>query len=59
MSTKKFELINSTTTSLATAAIAFVTYYEPAYATAINTAIGIAAGAVSGICALFVKKENK
>lgn len=59
MSTKKFELINSITTSLATAAIAWVTYYEPANATAINTAIGIAAGAVSGICVLFVKKENK
>ena len=52
-----FALINTMTTVVATGAIAWVTYYEPAHATEINAAIGIAAGAVSQICNLFVKPE--
>lgn len=57
MSKKMFALINTLVTAVATGAIAWVTYYEPANATAINAAIGIAAGAVSQICNLFVKAE--
>lgn len=57
MSKKMFTLINSLLTVVSTGAIAFVTYYEPANATAINTAIGVAAGAISTICNLFVKPE--
>lgn len=52
-----FTLINSLLTAVSTGAIAFVTYYEPANATAINTAIGVATGAISTICNLFVKAE--
>lgn len=58
MSKKLFELINGITTAVATAAVAWVTYNEPVNATAINSAIGIAAGAVTGICILFVKNEK-
>jgi hypothetical protein len=57
MSKKMFTLINSLLTAVSTGAIAFVTYYEPANATAINTAIGVATGAISTICNLFVKTE--
>lgn len=57
MSKKMFALINTMVTVVATGAIAWVTYYEPANATVINSAIGIAAGAVSQICNLFVKAE--
>lgn len=57
MSKKTFALINTMVTVVATGAIAWVTYYEPSNATVINSAIGIAAGAVSQICNLFVKAE--
>lgn len=57
MSKKTFALINTMVTVVATGAIAWVTYYEPANATVINSAIGIAAGAISQICNLFVKPE--
>ena len=57
MSKKMFALINTMVTVVATGAIAWVTYYEPANATVINSAIGIAAGAVSQISNLFVKAE--
>ena len=57
MSKKTFALINTMVTVVATGAIAWVTYYEPANATVINSAIGIAAGAISQICNLFVQAE--
>ena len=52
-----FALVNTMVTVVATGAIAWVTYYEPVNATVINSAIGIAAGAISQICNLFVKAE--
>ena len=57
MSKKMFALINTMVTVVATGAIAWVTYYEPTNATAINTAIGIGAGALTQIFNLFVKPE--
>lgn len=57
MSKKTFALISGITTAVTTAAIAWVTYYEPTNATAINTAIGIIAGAITQVCNLFVNPD--
>ena len=57
MSKKLFALISGIVTAATTAAIAYVTYAEPANATAINSAISIAAGAIVQICNLFIKTE--
>ena len=59
MSKKVFALISAITTAVTTAAIAWVTYYEPANATVINSAIGIIAGAITQVCNLFVKDTAK
>ena len=53
-----FELISGIVTAVTTGAIAWVTYNEPDNATTINSAIGIAAGAITQICILFVKTEQ-
>lgn len=53
MSKKKYLLVSSLVTDAAGAAVAIVTYIEPAYAGAINAAIGVAEGAVVTICGLF------
>ncbi len=55
MSKKMFALISGLVTAVTTAAVAYVTYEEPANATQINSAISIAAGAIVQICNLFVK----
>ena len=57
MSKKMFALISGIVTAATIAAIAYVTYAEPANATAINSAIAIAAGAITQICNLFIKPE--
>ena len=57
MSKKMFALISGIVTAATTAAIAYVTYAEPANTTTINSAITIAAGAITQICNLFIKPE--
>ena len=52
-----FALISGLVTAATTAAVAYVTYTEPANATVINSAISIGAGAIVQICNLFVKPE--
>lgn len=54
MNKKTFTLVSALTTAAATAAIALVTYFNPAWAEAINASITIAEGAIIGICANFV-----
>lgn len=59
MSKKLFALISGIVTAVSTAAIAYVTYTESSYATEINSAISIGAGAIMQICNLFIKPEQK
>ena len=56
MSKKVFALITGVVGAAQTAAVAIVTYTEPAYATAINSSIVIAGAAIIEICNLFVKE---
>ena len=56
MSKKTFNLITGIIGALQTVGVAVVTYAEPAYATAINSAIVIAGTAAIEICNLFVKE---
>ena len=58
MSKKVFALITGIVGAAQTAGVAIVTYTEPAYATAINSAIVIAGAAIIEICNLFVKEEK-
>ena len=57
MKKKTFALISGIVSGLQTIAVAAVTYYAPDHATAINSAIVIAGGAVIQICNLFVEPE--
>lgn len=57
MSKKMFNLIVGVSGGVAAIASAVVTYFQPAYATAIVGAIGIAETAAVEICSLFVVKE--
>ena len=57
MSKKVFALVSGIVGGLQTIGVAIVTYTQPAYATAINSAIVIAGAAVIEICNLFVKAE--
>ena len=57
MSKKMFNLIVGVSGGVAAIASAVVTYIQPAYATAIVGAIGIAETAAVEICSLFVEKE--
>ena len=56
MSKKTFTLVSSLIGAVEAAAVAIITYVEPAYATAINSAIVIAGTAAIEICNLFVKE---
>jgi hypothetical protein len=58
MSKKTFALISGIVGGLQTIGVAIVTYNQPAYATAINSAIVIAGAAVIEICNLFVDVEH-
>ena len=58
MSKKTFNLITGIIGAVQTAGVAIVTYLNPEYAAAINSAIVIAGTATIEICNLFVK-ENK
>ena len=56
MSKKTFNLVTGIIGALQTIGVAIITYIEPAYATAINSAIVIAGTAAIEICNLFVKE---
>lgn len=56
MSKKTFNLVTCIIGALQTIGVAIVTYTEPSYATAINSAIVIAGTAAIEICNLFVKE---
>ena len=58
MNKKTFNLITGIIGALQTVGVAIVTYTEPAYATAINSAIVIAGPAAIEICNLFTKEEK-
>lgn len=57
MSKRMFNLVVGVSGGVAAIASAVVTYIQPAYATAIVGAIGIAETAAVEICSLFVEKE--
>ena len=57
MSKKTFALVSGIVGGLQTIGVAIVTYTQPEYATAINSAIVIAGAATIEICNLFVKAE--
>ena len=56
MSKKTFTLISGIVGALQTIGVAIVTYTEPSYATAINSAIVIAGTAIIEVCTQFVKE---
>ena len=58
MSKKTFNLITGIIGALQTAGVAIVTYTEPGYATAINSAIVIAGTAIIEICNLFTTEAK-
>lgn len=58
MSKKFFALISGIVGGLQTIGVAFVTYYSPEYATAINSAIVIAGTAIIEICNLFTTETK-
>ena len=57
MSKKVFALVSGIVGGLQTIGVALVTYKNPEYATAINSAIVIAGAAIIEICNIFVKTE--
>ena len=58
MSKKVFNLVTGIVGALQTVGVAIVTYTEPAYATAINSAIVIAGTAILEICNLFTEEAK-
>ena len=58
MSKKVFNLVTGIVGALQTVGVAIETYTEPAYATAINSAIVIAGTAIIEICNLFTKEDK-
>lgn len=56
MSKKVFNLVTGIVGAIQTVGVALVTYFNPEYATAINSAIVIAGTAAIEICNLFVKE---
>lgn len=60
MSKKTFELVVTITGAVCATAIGLVTYFNPTYATAINSSIEIAESAVIAICGNFaINEANK
>ncbi|MCQ2082534.1 MAG: hypothetical protein MJ181_10020 [Treponema sp.] len=57
MTNKVFNLITGIVTGIETISVAFVTFFQPAYAVAINAAIPIVGTAIIAVCKLFVKDE--
>ena len=58
MSKKVFNLVTGIVGALQTIGVAVVTYTNPEYATAINSAIVIVGAAIIEACNLFVKTEE-
>ena len=58
MSKKVFNLVTGIVGALQTIGVAVVTYTEPSYATAINSAIVVAGTAIIEICNLFTKESE-
>ena len=58
MSKKMFALVSGIVGGLQTIGVAVVTYTQPEYATAINSAIVIAGSAIIEICNLFTTSES-
>jgi ethanolamine utilization microcompartment shell protein EutL len=58
MSKKVFNLVTGIVGALQTVGVAIVTYTEPAYATAINSAIVVAGTAIIEICNLFTTESK-
>lgn len=57
MSRKAFNLVTGIVGALQTVGVAIVTFCEPSYATAINSAIVVIGTAVIEACSQFVKAE--
>lgn len=57
MSKKVYNLVVGVVGGLGTIAIAFVSFFNPAYEVAINTSIGIGTTAIIEICSQFVKNK--
>lgn len=57
MNKKLYNLIVGIVGGVSTIAVAMVTFFNPAYAVAINASIGIASTAAIEICAQFVKDK--
>ena len=55
MSKKTYNLVVGVVGGLTTIGVAVVTFFNPAYAVAINASIGIASTAIVEICGQFVK----
>ena len=55
MSKKVYNLVVGVIGGLSTTGVALVTFFDPAYATAINASIGIGATAIVEIVSQFVK----
>jgi len=55
MSKKVYNLVVGIIGGLSTIGVALITFFDPAYATAINASIGIGATAIVEICGQFVK----
>ena len=55
MNKKVYNLVVGIIGGLSTIGVALVTFFNPAYATAINASIGIGATAIVEICSQFVK----
>ena len=58
MSKKMFALVSGIVGGLQTIGVAVVTYTQPEYATAINSAIVIAGAAIIEICNLFTTSDS-
>ena len=59
MTKKMFNLITGIVGALQTAGVAIVTYVNPEYATAINSAIVVIGTAIIEACSQFIKDEDE
>ena len=58
MSKRVFALVTGIVGGLQTIGVALVTYSNPEYATAINSAIVVAGAAIIEICNMFTKEQD-
>ena len=57
MSTKTYEFVVGITSGVAAIASACVVFFEPPYQEAIAGSIPLIAGCITGVAALFIKKD--